>query len=379
MAKVSIVIPVYNVEKYLEECMNTVLRQTLRDIEVICVNDGSTDRSGDILGEYVEKDDRVRLVVQENGGYGKAMNEGISRASGEYVGIVEPDDHVPLQMFEDLYRIAKEHSLDFVKADFYRFARDAKSGDMQMKYVALSKRKEDYNKVFDPSQTPEALKYVMNTRSGIYRREFLSEHGIRHNETPGASFQDNGFFFQTFVFGKRAMIIDRPYYRNRRDNPQSSVYNPAKVYCIDEEYAFIRRILEENGLWEKFRYMYWEELFGNYISTLHRIGDASKREYVKHMCKELHGAKDRGELKKEVFTAWMWKNLEFVMKDPEGYCRTTLSMGNREGEELQDSLEYLMGYETVRFAQRKAKGAFRLGERLLNMAELEIRSALHRE
>ena len=88
MAKVSIIIPVYNVEKYLEECMNSVLRQTLRDIEVICVNDGSTDRSGDILGDYMEKDDRVVLVVQENGGYGKAMNTGLQRASGEYVGIV---------------------------------------------------------------------------------------------------------------------------------------------------------------------------------------------------------------------------------------------------------------------------------------------------
>ena len=83
----------------------------------------------------------------------------------------------------------------------------------------------------------------MNTWSGIYKREFLEQHHIRHNETPGASFQDNGFYFQTFVYAKRAMIVDKPYYMNRRDNPNSSVNNREKVYCCNVEYDYIREIL----------------------------------------------------------------------------------------------------------------------------------------
>lgn len=77
--------------------------------------------------------------------------------------------------------------------------------------------------------------FIMNTWSGIYRRDFLEQYKIRHHETPGASFQDNGFWFQTFIYAKRAMILDTPYYMNRRDNPNSSVNNREKVYCINQE------------------------------------------------------------------------------------------------------------------------------------------------
>ena len=208
MAKVSIIIPTYNVEEYLEECLESVVRQTLSDIEIVCVNDGSTDSSLEILKRYAERDERIIIVDQPNGGYGKAMNAGMDRATGEYIGIVEPDDYVGLEMYEDLYKVAKENDLDFVKSDFYRFV-TSDNGDVNFKYFALSKDPDDYNKVFNPSETPYAMNYVVNTWCGIYRKSFLDEFGIRHNETPGASFQDNGFFFQTFAFGRRAMIIDK--------------------------------------------------------------------------------------------------------------------------------------------------------------------------
>ena len=116
MPKVSIIIPTYNVEAYLKECMDSVTRQTLKDIEIICINDGSTDGSLEILKEYADKDPRIVLVDKENEGYGVGMNIGLDKASGEYIGIVEPDDFVPLNMYEDLYNTAKENDLDFVKA-----------------------------------------------------------------------------------------------------------------------------------------------------------------------------------------------------------------------------------------------------------------------
>ena len=103
MAKVSVIVPVYNVEPYLEEALRSLVRQTLRDIEIVVVNDGSTDNSLGIIRRFMEKDDRIILIDKENGGYGKAMNVGLDRASGEYIGILEPDDYVSLDMYEDLY------------------------------------------------------------------------------------------------------------------------------------------------------------------------------------------------------------------------------------------------------------------------------------
>ena len=137
MKKVSVIIPVYNVEEYLEECMESVIHQTLKEIEILCVNDGSTDHSLQILEQYAKKDDRIRIISQENSGYGKAMNCGLDAATGEYIGIVEPDDYVPLNMYEDLYGKAKEEKLDFVKADFYRFTTE-KNGNKKLYYNHLS-------------------------------------------------------------------------------------------------------------------------------------------------------------------------------------------------------------------------------------------------
>lgn len=193
MPKVSIIIPTYNVEDYLRECMDSVTRQTLKDIEIICINDGSTDGSLEILKEYADKDPRIVLVDKENEGYGVGMNIGLDKASGEYIGIVEPDDFVPLNMYEDLYNTAKENDLDFVKADFYRFTRNCENGNMELIYNHLDSTGENYNQVINPFEKPYITKFIMNTWSGIYRREYIEKYHIRHNTTPGASFQDNGF------------------------------------------------------------------------------------------------------------------------------------------------------------------------------------------
>lgn len=321
MAKVSIIVPAYNVEPYVRECMESITRQTLKDIEIICINDGSTDGTLAILKEYAEKDSRIILVDKENGGYGIGMNIGMSKATGEYIGIVEPDDFVPVNMFGDLYEIAKENDLDFVKADFYRFER-AETGDMYLTYNHLDRKNLYYNKVFDPSHTPEAIRFIMNTWSGIYRKAFLDEYNIRHNETPGASFQDNGFWFQTFAFAKRGMIIDKPYYMNRRDNPNSSVRNMQKIYCINVEYDHIRDILMQYPeTWERFKTYYTLKRFHNSVATLRRISNEFKRDYVERFSKEMKRAKALGEMDEELFTAAERDNLHLLINQPAVYCK----------------------------------------------------------
>lgn len=330
MAKVSIIIPTYNVENYLVECMESVVNQTLKDIEVICINDGSTDSSLEILKSYAKKDSRIILVDKENGGYGIGMNIGLDKASGEYVGIVEPDDFVPINMYEDLYEKAKENDLDFIKADFYRFKR-SENGNMELMYNHLSKNEEDYNVVFNPSETPEAIRYIMNTWSGIYKREFIEKYGIRHNETPGASFQDNGFWFQTFIYAKRAMIVNKPYYMNRRDNPNSSVHSREKVYCMNVEYDHIRDILvKDKEIWDRFKAMYWFKKYNNYMGTIKRIAPEYKKEYIQRFSMEFKRGLEKSELDEAVFTKTSWSNIQFIVSDPEGFYYSNVLTSENE-------------------------------------------------
>ncbi len=355
MAKVSIIIPTYNVEQYLAECMDSVTRQTLHDIEIICINDGSTDGSLKILRDYAKDDGRIVIVDKENGGYGVGMNIGLDMAKGEYIGIVEPDDFVPLNMYEDLYVKAKEYDLDFVKADFYRFGRK-ENGDMNLAYNHLSKNPEDYNVVFNPSQNPNAIRYIMNTWSGIYRKAFLDEYQIRHNDTPGASFQDNGFYFQTFAYGKRAMIVDKPYYMNRRDNPNSSVNDKKKVYTMNVEYDHIRRLLvRDREVWERFKNIYWWKKYSNYFWTLQRIADEFKEEYLQRFSAEFKRAFDTGEAKKELFTDLEWSRLSAIMEDPGKFYQTQILTGKIGGnkvsreQRLEQELRDIKGSVSYKF------------------------------
>lgn len=371
MAKVSIIIPTYNVEEYLEECMESVVKQTLSDLEIICVNDGSTDHSLSILQKYAREDERIVIIDKENGGYGMAMNIGIDRASGEYIGIVEPDDFVELSMYEDLYNTAKTYDLDFVKADFYRFTRE-NNLNMHLKYFRLSNDPEDYNKVFDPSHTPEAIIFIMNTWAGIYRREFLRKFNIRHNETPGASFQDNGFFFQTFVFASRAMILDKAYYRNRRDNPNSSVRSREKVYCMNVEYDHIRDILSANPeIWERFKYVYWRKKHSNYMSTLERIGDEFKEEYLHRISAEFNRAEQLGEIDPSLFPPGHWESFQFIKRDPDGYLYYHLHTGKRGAEtlaKLKNEPSYKAGKVMVYVPKKMKKGAKAIKKKLKKLA-----------
>ena len=116
--KVSILIPTYNVEQYMRICLDSAVNQTLSEIEIIVINDGSKDNCLQIINEYAARDPRIKVIDKENGGYGMAMNRRYDIATGKYIGIIEPDDIVDLHMFEDLYNIAEENQLDFVKADF---------------------------------------------------------------------------------------------------------------------------------------------------------------------------------------------------------------------------------------------------------------------
>lgn len=319
MAKVSVVMPMYNQEKYIVECLNSVVSQSLKDLEIIVVNDGSTDRSLELVQRFAKNDSRIVIIDKPNTGYGNSMNLGIARATGEYIGIVETDDFIELNMYRDLYNVAKKFgNVDIVKADFCRFSSEL--GCLSRTVVKLSKNKSYYNRVIKPLEEKEVFRFPMNTWSGIYRTEFLRKFNINHNETPGASYQDNGFWFQTFCMAEKVVFVDHTYYMNRRDNPNSSVYNPAKVYCVCDEYDYISKKLESNPeIKKEISGYYWLKKYHNYIFTLNRIAYMYKREFAERMRDEFTSKNFNEQVDWALYTKKEREDIALLKKDVDLY------------------------------------------------------------
>ena len=316
--KVSVIVPVCNVENYLEECLNSIIGQTLKEIEIICVNDGSTDSSILILERFAKLDKRIKVIDKENAGYGHTMNIGMDMASGEYIGIVESDDYIEEHMYEKLYSIAKKEQLDFIKSDFYRFIYE--DSKIKLTYFKVLEDKQYYNRVLTPRYEPFCFRGEVNTWCGIYKRSFLYKHYIRHNETPGASYQDNGFFFQTYMFADRAYFLNKPFYMNRRDNPNSSVYSNGKMYCMKHEYDRIDRIIEKNFSYGQPLISWsWLKRFQNYIFTLSRLDNEGKKEFLKVFHDEFEKASQEGKIDSKIFSSVEYGRLSQILNDPCAY------------------------------------------------------------
>lgn len=317
--KVSVVLPIFNVEDYLNEALYSLTIQSLHEMEFICVNDGSTDGSMAIIKEYAALDKRFRIIDKPNSGYGHSMNVGIDAARGQYLGILEPDDFVSQSMFRALYRVASKNNLDFVKADFTRF-KLKEDGSLKTRIFRLTNDKSYYGRLVNPSEDITTFGFEMNTWSGIYSLAFLNKYHIRHNETPGASYQDNGFWFQTFCRATRAWFINKPFYMYRWDNPNSSMANRQKVYCVTEEYKYIWDWMnKEPELVEKFSDIYYKRKYSNFIVTYRRIAEPLRREYLHHICDEFREPMAAGKINEELFGPFFWKQLNEILADPEAY------------------------------------------------------------
>ena len=265
--KISIVVPIYNVQDYLRECLGSIQKQTLHDIEIICINDGSIDCSYPIIMEYAFEDSRFKVIDKQNSGYGDSVNVGIAAATGKYIGIVEPDDYIKPNMYEALLKIAEENDLDFVKADNIKFSR---RGERQ--HEVLRRHFHDrtlYEKVLTDEDKDESfIRYTHSAIwSGIYSRDFLDRFNIRLDPTPGASFQDIGFNFLTYMYARRCWFTSKPYYYYRVGHATQSVALPEKSRCVLDEYDFIEKhyqayenktpMLEKMLWYQKDRDLFW--------------------------------------------------------------------------------------------------------------------------
>lgn len=245
--KVSVVVPSLNVADYIEECMDSIIGQTLQEMEIICIDAGSTDGTFEILQKYAEKDKRVLLIHSDKKSYGYQINLGIRTARGKYLGIVETDDYIDAKMYQELYQTAVEHDLDFVKAGFDVFVTPDKGERYLLRYPMANVNQIISSEYFTSGELSSDI-YIWN---GIYKLSFLRTYDICLNETPGAAFQDCGFRYLVDIHLRRGMFIDKSFYRYRRDNSGSSTYHPKCVQYNLEECKYLRRRIEEEQITDR--------------------------------------------------------------------------------------------------------------------------------
>lgn len=229
---VSVVVPIYKVEKYLRECVDSILAQTLADIEVILVDDGSPDACPQICDEYAAKDARVRVIHQPNGGLGKAYNTGIAAARGKYVGLVESDDWIEPDMYEVLYQAAEKHQADLVKCGFFNYnsfnsPQNTKQiyGDQRINLENCS----PVDAVFRLEEYPLILCLHPSVWATLYKADFIKS--LKFSENSGAAYQDLPFMWEALLKADKIAVVQREllHYRQEPGNMSSVTRTDRKL------------------------------------------------------------------------------------------------------------------------------------------------------
>lgn len=238
--KISVLIPSLNVAGSIHLTLDSIINQTLNDIEIICVDAGSTDGTREVICEYAGRQNNLHLVDSDKKSYGYQVNLGLKNARGKYVAIVE-DDFVDSHMYEYLYFRAEEHNADFVKSNFY-FSKTLYGVTYPL---SIKKFPIDRDTVVYREELKDWYLDDYSIWNGIYSREFLAENNIWLNETSGASYQDIGFVIQVISCAKKAVYMCKPLYYYRVNNLVSS---SRSMDCLRFLYQEFSRILDGNIL-----------------------------------------------------------------------------------------------------------------------------------
>ena len=221
---VSVIVPIYNVEKYLDQCLSSIEAQTHRNLEVLCINDGSTDGSRDIICAHAEKDSRVRLIDKKNGGYGEGCNMGLGLAKGEWVSIIEPDDWIEPGMYGDMLSFAAgfDETIDVIKTPWTDICNWNDPKKQRAYPSTMVHHLKTSARPFTIGEQTALIEMHPSIWSAIYRRDFLNEKNIRFIPFPGAGWADNPFLIETMCQAKAIVYLDKPYYNYRCDLPGST-------------------------------------------------------------------------------------------------------------------------------------------------------------
>lgn len=365
MPKISVLMPIYNVERYIREALLSVADQTLRDIEILCINDGSTDDSRAIVAEFCKLDARFRLIDKPNSGYGASMNRGLAEAQGDYIAILEPDDIYEPTALEALYKAAQVSDADVTKANYWFYWSKPQPKDkliqvvkpawfedaVQIEHLAVGSLVIGSNNgdasdgiacmVADPYELPGIFFMIPSIWSALYKRSYLAEHNIRFLETPGASFQDLSFTFKVFAYTHKVCLVDAPVLHYRQDNESSSVNDPKKAYCVIEELAEIDAVVEalavNNDLGDQvpiksqntrmqrvvsdqyLSQIAYRIAYDNYLWNYQRLAPNVRKAFIQQGANDLRAKQADGYYNPEFFEPYQQLNHDALMKDVDAF------------------------------------------------------------
>lgn len=326
--KVSIIMPSLNVKGYIKEAVRSAMNQTLREIEIICIDAGSDDGTWEILSQLAETDERIVLCHSDVKSYGYQVNMGLDMTKGEYVAILETDDYVDPKMYERLYRVAVQYDCDYVKSDCYAYwTQDNGERFFFKKKTFLNG--ELYDEIMEPKKHPETATYDWYLWSGIYKKEFLTKNNIRLSETQGAAFQDIGFIFQTNVYAKRAIYRQEAYYRYCVDREEASSNSGKGLKYSYQEFDRMCRMLDSVGETDQeiLSALYcrmaksviccYEGISTGYVE----IADSDRMKYYTWFQKKLKDAIEKDIINDQILRPEIWSKLEVLLVSEESYIR----------------------------------------------------------
>ncbi len=384
-AKVSVILPSLNVAAYIRECLDSVTNQSLHELEIICIDAGSTDGTAEILEEYAGKDSRIILLHSEIKSSGRQVNMGLDHANGKYVAILETDDWIEKDMYQCLYTIAEKDRLDYAAADFdtfirlqngyHYFTRQRIFSDVEQRNTG--QKESDifpgpvrgwYGQVLGPDRIAvlRSTDYVL--WKGIYNREFLKENGIRLHESPGAAFQDMGFLQQVKSCAKRAEYIDESFYRYRQGREEASSgcleglrYYEGEFRWLDEQQSFMRSL---KGIHRNYYYFTMSIAFitkyEQILSGLHvEWEDDRLEEPCEWFQRQISDAVEEGLLEERMYGEELWERLMRLLASREAHAGRFADRGKEQEKTEQAFLRVIDNRPVVIF------GCGIRGERLM--------------
>ncbi|MBR5503671.1 MAG: glycosyltransferase family 2 protein [Methanobrevibacter sp.] len=307
MVEISVIIPVYNVEKYLRECLDSAVNQTFKDMEIICINDGSTDNSLNILEEYQSLDDRIIIFNQDNQGPGAARNLGIKKSKGKYVYFLDSDDYLELNALEDLYAICEEKSLDFVLFKLLNF-KDDTGKTFQTKYYNMAFLKDKVgDNVFSYKDLYECVFHlVVSPPAKLYRRDLIED--IDYPE--GIIFEDNVFFIKTLLKAKRIYFHDKFLYNRRRRDDSLTSSGSDDYYDIIPSMNYLFEICRELDDFELLKRGLYYKKFRELYIRLSKVNEIHKEEFfnlIKDDC-----LKNKEEIDRDIENDKLMERSKFI-------------------------------------------------------------------
>lgn len=294
MVKVSVVVPVYNVEDFLEECLDSISNQTLDDIEVICVNDGSTDNSLDILNDYAEKDSRFTVISQENAGHAVATNRGMELAKGEYLFLMDSDDILKLNALEDTVKVADEKDVDFVLFQAINYYMDTDEYKEQENYSMTKLADFVGDNVFNWKDIKKfVFKITVTPWSKLYKREFIVKSGAKFPE--GLIFDDNVFFWEVLFNAQRITFLREHLFIRRWHSASSTKAGDKRFIDSIEIYRLIWQVFKKYGAFDDYK----QRLYNSRVRVGYMRLSRIKKEYREMYYEELKKSMD--EIRHEDF------------------------------------------------------------------------------